>query len=378
MTLQSPGAYLQTLAERPFLRSLGLMTGTSMDGLDLALVTVSGDRDLHGDPEWYGFVPFPKRLRQEITQGLDGATSMVADLNYSLGWWMAEAAKNALKNAHLPDPDCIGSHGQTLFHRSARATLQVGEPAFLARAFQVPVVSNFRAMDIVIGGTGAPLIPKVDEWLFRHSTEMRVALNLGGMANVTILPPKGPITGFDTGPGMALLDETYRLEQGKGFDMDGAMAETGTVHYELVDRWLDDEYIQAPPPKSTGRDRYGPTWIAAHQSELSSLSFPDRLATLSRFTAAAIEVGLRQAGNKSGTVIISGSGMHHRRLFQELENVLAPRIVRSSADFGVNPDGKEALGFALLAVAALKGIPANVPSVTGAQESTCLGTITVP
>jgi len=113
MTLQSPGAYLQTLAERPFLRSLGLMTGTSMDGLDLALVTVSGDRDLHGDPEWYGFVPFPKRLRQEITQGLDGATSMVADLNYSLGWWMAEAAKKALKNAHLPDPDCIGSHGHS-------------------------------------------------------------------------------------------------------------------------------------------------------------------------------------------------------------------------------------------------------------------------
>jgi len=349
-----------------------------MDGLDLALVTVSGDRNVHGETEWVGFVPFPPDLRQEIRQGLNGPTSAVADLNYSLGRWMAEAAKVALKNARLPVPDCVGCHGQTLFHRSAGATLQVGEPAFLARAFQAPVVSNFRAMDIAAGGTGAPLIPRVDEWLFRHPTELRVALNLGGVANVAILPPEGPITGFDTGPGMALLDEVWRLERGEGFDMDGAVAATGTVHTEWVARWIDDEYIQAPPPKSTGRDRYGQAWIAAHQAELSSLSFADRLATLCRFTAAAIEVGLKQAGNTSGTVIVSGSGVHHHRLFQELTHVLAPYSVRSSADFGVDPDGKEALGFALLAVAAIRGIPANIPTVTGAREAVRLGTITLP
>ncbi|MFQ6614566.1 MAG: anhydro-N-acetylmuramic acid kinase, partial [Fidelibacterota bacterium] len=147
MVRPDPGSLLRNLTAKPALHSLGLMTGTSMDGLDLALVTVSGDRILHGETEWVGFIPFPEGLRREIGHGLHGPTAAVADVNYSLGRWMSEAAKGAMEYAYLPNPDCIGCHGQTLFHRSGRATLQVGEPAFLAQTFQAPVVSNFRAKD---------------------------------------------------------------------------------------------------------------------------------------------------------------------------------------------------------------------------------------
>ncbi len=374
----SPVNLLPHIADKPIIRALGLMTGTSMDGLDMALVKVQGDSSLNAESEWIGSVPFPEALRSEIQHALNGSTEDTARLNYALGKWMAETVVQTLKQHNLPKPDCAGVHGQTLFHDGGVCTLQVGEPAFLANRLQVPVVSNFRAMDIAVGGQGAPLIPKVDEWLFREKSETRVTLNLGGVANVTILPPSEAITGFDTGPGMALLDEVYRLEKGSGFDREGAVAMTGSVNQSFVDSWLNDDYIQSQPPKSTGRDRYGQGWIRDHASELDALSFPDRLATLSRFTGEAVSRSVKRFAPNCARVIVSGSGIHNQRVFRELEELLAPTVVQSSADFGVDPDGKEAIGFAMLAVAALKGVPANIPSVTGAEEEVRLGTITFP
>ncbi|MFH1851162.1 MAG: anhydro-N-acetylmuramic acid kinase, partial [Candidatus Neomarinimicrobiota bacterium] len=326
-------------------------------------------------------VPFPEALKNQIRAALTGTTEQVCALNYDLGRWYAEAVKTVLADNNPGPIDLIGSHGQTIHHISGHSTLQVGEPSFLAQATGIPVVSDFRAADVAAGGTGAPLIPRIDEWLFRVPGSAHIALNIGGVANVTLLPQSGTgtVSGFDTGPGMALLDETWRREFGAGFDASGELAATGEVNEKLVREWLEDDFIPARPPKSTGRDKYGPTWLEQHQGELAQLPVADRLATLAAFTADSIYVNCRLflAEYPVDCLIVGGGGVHHGPLQVRLATRFAPAVVVTSADFGVDPDAKEALGFALLAAAFVKGIPGNLPAVTGAARPVILGKLSV-
>ena len=301
-----------------------------------------------------------------------------SDLHYDLGRWMAEVVASELPGELKPD--IIGCHGQTIFHHHNISTFQIGEPSFLAEVLGVPVVADFRARDISAGGCGAPLIPIIDKWLLRDSAEFRISLNIGGVANVTILPPmgRGRVVGFDTGPGMALLDETYRMAHHTGFDVDGHTAQSGSVHEGLVAGWVKDDFIRQSGPKSAGRHDYGLDWLNDHYDELKKLSLEDRLATLSAFTAESIYLGCKSfIDGNGGSLIVGGGGVHHQCVMRELENRFSDFHIRKSEEFGIPVDGKEAWGFAILAVAYAKGIPANIPEVTGAHKPVVLGKLTV-
>ncbi len=373
-----PAGILNRLRTKSPLRVIGLMSGTSMDGLDICLAEIDLSKDrLDYLIEQFVSVSFPDELRDQIRAGLTGTTEQVCALNYDLGCWYAETVRKFVGQYSLDKPDLIGSHGQTLHHISGHSTLQIGEPSFLAQYLGVPVIADFRAADVAAGGTGAPLIPRIDEWLFRRSHTARIALNIGGVANVTLIPPsgKGDVVGFDTGPGMALVDETYRRTWRGGYDPEGRLAQSGQVHTELVEKWLHDGYIDARPPKSTGRDQYGLAWLKNHESELSHLSVEDQLATLAAFTSDSIYGNCCSFldENEVDYLIGGGGGVHHGLIMQRLREYFAPARVVTSEHFGLNPDAKEALGFAILAVAFVKGIPGNLPAVTGAKHSVILG-----
>ena len=350
-----------------------------MDGMDICIADIElSDNRAEFDIKYSNTISYPQRLKNRIQSALNGNTELISDLHYDLGRWMADVV-----SSEIPDelkPDIIGCHGQTIFHHHNVSTFQIGEPSFLAESLGLPVISDFRARDISVGGCGAPLIPIIDKWLLRDINEFRISLNIGGVANVTILPPldRGSIVGFDTGPGMALLDETYRTVHHTGFDIQGNIAQKGLVHDELVSNWVEDAFIQQSGPKSAGRHDYGLDWLNNHQDELEKLSLEDRLATLSAFTAESVYVGCKSfIDGKQGSLIVGGGGSHHQRLIRELENRFPDFHIRKSEEFGIPVDGKEALGFAILAVAYVKGIPANIPEVTGACKPIVLGKLTI-
>jgi len=278
--------------------------------------------------------------------------------------------------------DAVGMHGQTIHHISGKSSLQIGEPSFLAQLLEVPVVSDFRAADIAAGGTGAPLIPMVDSWLFQWDAGAVVCLNLGGVANVTFLPPADsgkPITGFDTGPGMALMDEAMKLSTGKMFDDKGAYSMRGVPDIEKVNYWLEHSFIQMAPPKSTGRDSFGLSWMNENAFLPPTQSLDDLMATLSLFTARSVAVNCRQflPIDSVQQVIVSGGGVYNKAVMNHLEELFVPATLVTSQEYGIDPFMKEALGFAMLGAANLKKIPGNLPSVTGATRRVILGKVTV-
>ncbi len=349
-----------------------------MDGLDICVADIDlSENELDFEILHFNSIPFGDSIRNRIRDTLTGTAAQVCSLNYDLGRWFAQKVKTELEKEGLTDIDLIGCHGQTIYHMDGQATLQIGEPSFLAQELGVPVIADFRAADIAAEGTGAPLIPRVDEWLFRYESEARIALNIGGIANVTLLPPKGvgDVLGFDTGPGMALLDEAHYLATGDKYDPDGKLADKGQADMLLVTEWLCDDFFTKTPPKSTGRDQYGADWLEAHKKQLVDLNIDDRLATLAAFTTKSIycncESFLQQF--QPDYLIVGGGGVHHRLLMQQLKKLFAEQNIITSAEFGIDPDAKEALGFAILAVAFVKGIPGNLPSVTGAKNSVVLG-----
>ncbi len=378
----NPGEKFNELIDKSRLRVVGLMSGTSMDGLDICVADIDlSETKLDFEIVHFNSIPFDEDIRDKIHATLGGTTAQVCSLNYELGKWYADCVMQELNSNHISNIDLIGSHGQTLHHISGHSTLQIGDPTYLAQAFGVPVIYDFRAADIAAGGTGAPLIPRVDEWLFRKQNNARIVLNIGGVANVTLLPPhvQGDVQGFDTGPGMALLDEAYKLATGEKYDQDGKLAGKGKPDSQLVAEWLRDDFITKAPPKSTGRDQYGTEWLEAHNCQLAHLPIEDRLATLAVFTAKSIYRNCRSflQQYKSDYLIVGGGGVHHRPVMQQLAKLFSDQKTVTSTDFAVDPDAKEALGFAVLAVAFIKGIPGNLPSVTGAERSVILGKLTI-
>ena len=375
-------AITRNFKTKKVIRTAGLMTGTSMDGLDISIADIglsnnTADFNMIGTTS----IPYPSDLQSQVRQAVYGTTKNSSELDHDLGIWYAEKLSVYLQSESIDNIELIGSHGQTIHHVSGQSSLQIGDPSFLAGKFNVPVISDFRTADIHAGGTGAPLMPRVDEWLFRNIDTAIITLNLGGIANVTLLPciNNGDVIGFDTGPGMALLDETYLVESKEGIDLGGELALKGNADKRLVNNWLKAPYFLELPPKSTGRDQFGIDWLADHRHELDSLAIEDKLATLSLFTAKSVFLACEDfiRDNQVEHVVISGGGIHHSCVMKHLVEQFSPIALVPSDELDVSADGKEALGFAILAVAHVKGIPGNIPSVTGAKKALVLGKMTL-
>lgn len=366
---------------------VGLMSGTSLDGLDVAVVSIVG-AGLESEWELLHFVtvPYPKELRGKIEQALQGGAEDVCRLNFDLGEAMANAVASALAETEITidSVDLIGSPGQTIFHVDGHSTLQVGEAAVLAERFGTPVVADFRVSDIAAGGSGAPLVPYVDLILFRNPREGRLVLNLGGIANFTLLPPGAAdveeIAAWDTGPGVMVIDAVTRwLTNGRqAYDEEGRLAKEGTVSDGLLAKLLSHPFVHREPPKSTGREEFGSAFVEEllRQAHEDGVDGRDVLATVTAFTAHAVHLNYESFGAPTmpvDEVIVSGGGSWNRTLLDYLRDAFSPLPVRTTSEFGLPVDAKEALAFAILANEAVMGHPANVPQATGASQQVILG-----
>jgi anhydro-N-acetylmuramic acid kinase len=352
------------------------MAGTSLDGVDAALVRFTGDRP---DASLVAFrtIPYEPTFRDRLARLIErGTVRDAALLHVELGRAFAAAARAVLDAAGTRPRELafVASHGQTVWHEPGTATLQLGDPAVIAETLRVTVVSDFRSRDVAAGGQGAPLVPVADALLFSSPQRDRVLLNVGGMANVTWVPAGGGldrVVGFDTGPGVAVLDAVARLvDPTRPFDVDGALARAGRADGDLITELLTDPYFAAPPPKSTGRERFGRALadrIARAVAERGG-SGPDAVATALGLTVRAIADQVeRWLPRGRAEVIGSGGGMRNPALVQALEPLLAPRALRSFDDLYFDGDAKEAVAFALLGWLTLRNRPGNVPSATGAR-----------
>ena len=388
---------VRTYRERPEHRIVGLMTGTSADAVDAALVRFEGlGLDARHRLEACAETPFEAALRAEILEVAAAASvapERLMKLDVALAERYAAAVEELLGVAgrDRATVDAIGLHGQTVRHLprapgGGRAlSLQLGSAAVLAERTGITVVSNFRARDTAAGGEGAPLVPIVDAWLFRSESESRVLLNLGGMANVTWLPrggSPGEVMAFDTGPGNAVIDALMSTRPGapQPFDAGGVAAGRGRADEALVRASLAGEFFRRPPPRSTGRESFGAAYAAELRARglAAGLSEDDLVATATELTAASIEDALRRfvGPGSPDAVYASGGGVRNVTLMKSLERRLSPARVETTERLGVPAAGKEALAFAFLAHLTLCGVPGNLPSATGASHPVVLGQIT--
>lgn len=372
----------------------GLMSGTSLDGVDAVVVRVEGT-GAGVAIETLGFVsePYDPELRDALAACVEATTSnvrLVSQLHARLGERFAEAVGQALAAAGLAagDLDLVGSHGQTVQHVPeaeevagvpTRSTLQIGCPAVLAARLGAPVVADFRSGDLALGGQAAPLAPYLDGALFAAPDETRVLLNLGGIANLTVLPPGGPPrAAFDTGPANMVLDALALRLTGQPYDEAGALAARGTVDDLLVADVLDAPFFRAAPPKSTGREDFGAPfvdWLVGRGPSEPA----DLLATAAAVTARSIAAAVRQwVEPVPDRVIASGGGVHNPTLLGMLADELAPIPVETTAAYGLDPDAKEAVLFALLAHEWANGVRTGLPAVTGASRPAFQGSLTLP
>ena len=384
--------------------AVGLMSGTSMDGVDAALVRIAGSPD-HPRLRVLAFVnvPYARWLRQKLLDVAGGGstdTGEVGRLNFLLGDVFAEAALRVCRRARV-DPArlaFIGSHGQTIFHHrppsgglrrrvlNSGATLQIAEPAVITERTGVPVVADFRTADIAAGGQGAPLVPMVDYLLLRDARKGTVALNLGGIANVTVIPPGAgsrDVLGFDTGPGNMVIDALVRhaTKGRKSYDAGGRLAANGRVLEPLLAETLRLPFFRQRPPKSAGREQFGERFVIRHFLRQRRARVQDLLRTATELTARTVADALERFALRRVTIhrlIVSGGGVHNRLLVRRLGELLPSLEIRRSDEYGLPADAKEAIAFALLADRTLRGLPGNLPSVTGARRPVVLGKITRP
>jgi len=343
------------------------MSGTSLDGIDVAIVEIQGRRVTS-----IGFqsTAYSEATRRAIlaVSNTTTTTRAISRLNFQLGELYARAVQRACRR--YGPVALIGCHGQTIYHEGGANTLQIGEAAVIAERTGVPVVSDFRTRDIAAGGQGAPLVPFVDCLLFRHPRRTRIALNIGGIANITVIPSG---IAFDTGPGNMVVDALTR-EYTKGrqnFDRNGRIAARGHLNRALLDRLLADPYYRAKPPKSAGREQYGAEFVARLQQ--TGLPLPDLIATATVFTAATIAKAVVPFAPDE--LIVSGGGAHNPQILAHLAAFLPKVALATSADYGIDVDAKEAIAFAVLAYQTWRHKPSNLPAATGARHAVILGKI---
>ncbi len=379
------------------MKVIGLMSGTSVDGVDAALVEITGHRENINvtllAAETY---PYPESLQGEILAVCGGKALSMAEfcqLDDAIAQHFTQCAQQ-LETATAISAELIGSHGQTVFHRppqnSLGYSLQLGRGAMIAHLSQRPTVSNFRAADIAQNGHGAPLVPKVDACLLSHPTQVRCVQNIGGISNVTYLPPRSQsnwedkILGWDNGPGNSLLDlAVQRLTNGeKRYDDQGQWAAQGTPHSELLQAWLEADFFQQPPPKSTGRELFGEAYFDQlwQQAQDYNLSPADFLATLTELTVSAIAQDYQTfLPQLPDTILLCGGGSCNQYLQQRLQQKLPSIEITTTDVVGLDSHAKEAIAFAVLAYWRYwDQFPGNLPQVTGAQKTALLGEIALP
>lgn len=357
-------------------RYLGVMSGTSLDGLDIALI----EQDQHTRLISTHYLPMPAALHAELLALCSSGPDELARAALAEQRWVELAAQGiqtllAEQQLQPADVRAIGSHGQTIRHEPARGfSIQIGNPALLAELTGISVVSDFRRRDIAAGGQGAPLVPAFHEALFATGPRCAV-LNVGGFSNLSLLQAEHPVHGFDCGPGNVLLDAWIQLQRGERFDRDGAWAASGEAIPELLYALLNDPFFQTRGPKSTGRELFSLEWLQQHLAQLPSYAPADVQATLLEMTAQSIIDSLTAAQQNTETLLVCGGGAHNGALMRRLQDLLPNACVSSTAAQGVQPDWVEAMAFAWLAHCCLEQIPANRPSVTGARGLRVLGAI---
>ena len=363
---------------------LGLMSGTSLDGVDCALVDLSGPPALAATR----FLPYPLGLRDallELSQSGSDELERAGRLSVELSALYATAVNGLLAEAGIEAAGiaAIGCHGQTVRHRPESGfTVQLVNPALLAERTGIMVVADFRSRDIAAGGQGAPLVPAFHAVCFRSTQRHRVVVNIGGIANLTDLPapPNGAVRGFDSGPGNILLDVWASQHLGTHCDRDGRLASTGTVIPDLLERMLNDEYFDRPPPKSTGRERFNAKWLAAKLGDERDYrhaghAAADVQATLAELTARTIAGAIERCCPGAEDVFACGGGVHNPDLMRRLQAGLGDRHLATTDALGVPADWVEAMAFAWLARQALNRSSGNLPEVTGARGPRVLGAV---
>ena len=389
---------LRTLLEKKSKLVIGLMGGTSVDGVDAALVRIDG-YGLETRLQQLGYIsiPFESDVRTrilQIAQGACGGSREIARMHTLLGELYADACIQLcrLTGTPLESIDLIGSHGQTVYHqpnaenyfgKEIAATYQIGEPSVLCEKIGAVVVSDFRVRDLAAGGQGAPLVPYTEYLLYRQNNKDIALQNIGGMGNITFLPQGGKMSeliAFDTGPGNVLIDAIVeKISDGrKHYDDGGALAAKGKVNRKLLQWLLDDEYLRLPLPKTTGREKYDLAYQEnlCRKAEEFGLSKIDLLATVTRYTAETIADAVhRYLPRRPAELIVGGGGSHNGTLMRHLRELLPDVRVRPNEELGWNSDAKEAIAFAILANEALHGQWNNVPAVTGAAHPVVMGKI---
>jgi anhydro-N-acetylmuramic acid kinase len=385
------------------------MSGTSLDGISAAVVRFptglgSASGGLPCELVAYATRPYSSDERQRLERAIHrgASTSEWCDLNFELGGWLADAANQVLERSGVPRAkvQAIASHGQTVWHEPGRSTWQIGEAAVIAERTGLDVVSDFRVRDVAAGGQGAPLVSMADLLLFASDREWRTLQNLGGIANLTIVPPARRarskralgaarevdrdrvVRAFDTGPGMVVIDSVVRaLRPDLPYDIDGALARQGKPIGGVLDALLADPYFAAPPPKTTGREHFSAEYVASFLARCRSAApratDADIVATAVALTVRSIADAYRRFVAEPVTqVLISGGGARNPVVVRELTRALAPRAVRAFDDVFFDGEAKEAVAFALLAALYLADRPGNVPSATGARGPRLLGKLT--
>lgn len=364
------------------MRVLGLLSGTSHDGIDVAVVDFTeSDGRLHGRVLHEDSVPYAPELRARLVAALPPAPTTLAEvceLDTLIGQAFAEVATDAA--ASVGGVDAVCTHGQTVFHwveaGRARGTLQIGQPAWIAERLGVPVVSDVRIRDITVGGHGAPLVSFLDELLLRDRSGVSAALNLGGIANITVVGD-GTVSAYDIGPANALVDAVVTAEHlnDLGYDEDATIARSGRVDVRLLDALLADAYYALPAPKSTGKEHFHLDYVqAARAEQRRDIPVADLVRTLTELTVRTVAADVRRAG--IGFLAVSGGGCRNPLIMQGLRDALPEVEVVLADELGASADAKEAILFALIGWCTMHGVPAVVPGGTGARAPRVLGTIT--
>jgi anhydro-N-acetylmuramic acid kinase len=372
------------------------MSGTSLDGIDVAIVDITGS----------GFkakinvvtshsVPYPRKIREALLamSNMSAITGDISRLNFLLGELYAEALEETAERAEVPleSIKLIGCHGQTIFHegqgapflgKKVASTLQIGESSVISERTGIDVISNFRERDVAAGGYGAPLVPYLDYMLIRHRGLGRVAINIGGIANLTAIPPNtnsDRVVAFDTGPGNMIIDQLVsRITAGRQtYDRDGTIAASGEIDPKLLAKLLRDKYFRAKPPKTAGREQYGSEFVSRLlDTELSS---EDLIATATALTAESIALAVRNfvlTEMRVDEIFVSGGGTHNPTLMAMLRKAMDPIPVKETTEVGLDVDSKEAIAFAVMAYETAHCRPSNIPMATGARRPVVLGKLT--
>ena len=368
---------------------LGIMSGTSLDGVDLALVDFFEKPNLVAS----GFVPMPEDLRADLSTLLKtGETSLqkLGEIDHRLGVLYADCVNNFLSHNQLKPSqiEAIGCHGQTIWHAPQGDfpfTMQIGDMNIVSARTGITTVGDFRRKDMAMGGQGAPLVPAFHEAVFARPNQFTVVLNIGGISNISVLDPESEIIGYDVSVGNALMDSWIEKHLGKRYDKNAEWAKTGEVISELLAEMLNEPFLQLPPPKSTGRELFNLAWLEKQFANLTAKSPASSVAnfklediqyTLAEFTAQSITRELSQWKNEPNKVLLVCGGGARNPLLMERFNVLLPDWhVGTTNDYGVDVDYVEAAAFAWLAFQRMENLPSNMPSVTGASQAVSLGAI---